>query len=47
MQQISDLKGKIQNEQTEQHYLKGENSELKNEIMMIKSQLNMATNIQE
>lgn len=29
------------------HYLKGENSELKNEVMMLKSQLNMSNNVQE
>jgi hypothetical protein len=43
--QISELKSKLQGEQTEQHFIKGENSELKNEIMMLKSQLNISTNV--
>jgi len=43
--QISELKSKLQIEQTEQHFIKGENSELKNEVMMLKSQLNIATNV--
>lgn len=43
--QISELKSKLQSEQTEQHFIKGENSELKNEVMMLKSQLNIATNV--
>ena len=45
--QITDLKSKIQNEQTEHHFAKGENSELRNEVMMIKSQLNISNNVQE
>ena len=45
--QISELKSKLQSEQTEQHFMKGENSELKNEVMMLKSQLNISTNVQE
>ncbi len=36
-QQISELKSKLQSEQTEQHFVRGENSELKNEVMMLKS----------
>lgn len=43
--QISELKSKLQSEQTEQHFIRGENSELKNEVMMLKSQLNIATNV--
>ena len=43
--QIGELKSKLQGEQTEMHYLKGENSELKNEAMMLKSQLNISTNV--
>jgi chromosome segregation ATPase len=43
--QISELKSKLQGEQTEQHFIKGENSELKNEVMMLKSQLNISTNV--
>jgi len=45
--QISELKAKLQSEQTEQHFLKGENNEMRNEIMMIKSQLNISNNVQE
>lgn len=44
---MTELKQRLQSEQTEQHFLKGEASELRNEVMMTKSQLSMATNIQE
>ncbi len=46
-QQISELKSKLQSEQTEQLFVRGENSELTNEVMMLKSELNIATNVQE
>jgi hypothetical protein len=43
---MNDLKSRLQQEQTDQHYLRGENEELKNEIMMLKQQVNMANNVQ-
>jgi len=44
---MSELKQKLQQEATEQHYMKSENEELRAEIMHLKQQLNMAQSVQE